>query len=259
MLQHSGAELSAHQTIEVEQERWTSIAQLAAEYETIAAVAQHDRWADLIRRSGLTEHEADAVIASDSFGPFTAELRRAEADRFDVEDLLPRLVRRRSLDDADDIGAVLVTPIRHATSRRTRRLSTPDLIAGLLPAARGPMTDEMDVALTKREHHIRTRSRGLAESAVERGDSWLTKLGTPPKEPARREQWLAAATTVAANRDRWCVEGLTILGHSRDDLQRLDVDHAGRAIRQARAISDATDTTSFRALAHASPTTGLLR
>lgn len=44
MLQHLGGELSAHQMIEAEQERWSSIAQLAAEYETIGAVAQRDRW-----------------------------------------------------------------------------------------------------------------------------------------------------------------------------------------------------------------------
>lgn len=43
VLQHVGAELSAHETITAEQEAWGSIAQLAAEYETIAAAAQHDR------------------------------------------------------------------------------------------------------------------------------------------------------------------------------------------------------------------------
>lgn len=45
VMQHVGAELSAHETITAEQERWGSIAQLAAEYETIAQAAQHDRWA----------------------------------------------------------------------------------------------------------------------------------------------------------------------------------------------------------------------
>ena len=44
VLQHIGAELSAHETITAEQDAWASIAQLAAEYETIAAAAQHDRW-----------------------------------------------------------------------------------------------------------------------------------------------------------------------------------------------------------------------
>ncbi len=53
VLQHVGAELSAHETITTEQEQWGSIAQLAAEYETIAAAAQRDRWATLIKSSGL--------------------------------------------------------------------------------------------------------------------------------------------------------------------------------------------------------------
>src|SRR5699024_6371255 len=59
VLQHSGAELSAHETITFEQDRWGSIAQLAAEYETVASAAQHDRWAHLIRTSELTTEQAD--------------------------------------------------------------------------------------------------------------------------------------------------------------------------------------------------------
>lgn len=43
VLQHAGAELSAHEATVAEQETWGSIAQLAAEYETIASAAQHDR------------------------------------------------------------------------------------------------------------------------------------------------------------------------------------------------------------------------
>src|SRR5699024_9593234 len=74
VLQHSGAELSAHETITAEQDRWGSIAQLAAEYETIASAAQHDRWATLIRTSGMTGEQADAALASEAFGALTAEL-----------------------------------------------------------------------------------------------------------------------------------------------------------------------------------------
>ena len=55
VLQHVGAELSAHETITAEQEQWGSIAQLAAEYETIAQAGQHDRWATLLTRAGLTD------------------------------------------------------------------------------------------------------------------------------------------------------------------------------------------------------------
>lgn len=81
--------------------------QLSAEYETIAAAAQHDRWATLVQGSGLTDEQAENAIESDAFGPLTAELRRAEANHHNVEALLPRLVAARGFDDADDIAAVL--------------------------------------------------------------------------------------------------------------------------------------------------------
>ncbi|MGA4507016.1 hypothetical protein ACQB6R_04775 [Propionibacteriaceae bacterium G1746] len=85
VLQHSSAELSAHETIVAEQEQWDSIAQLAAEYETIAVAAQHDRWATLVRTSGLTDELAESAIESGAFGPLAAEPRRAEANHHDVD------------------------------------------------------------------------------------------------------------------------------------------------------------------------------
>lgn len=92
VLHHVGAELSAHETITAEHEQWGSIAQLAAEYEMIAGAAQQDLWAALVRASGLTSDQAEDVITSESFGAFTAELRRAEANHHDLDILLPRLV-----------------------------------------------------------------------------------------------------------------------------------------------------------------------
>src|SRR5690606_38930842 len=126
ILQHVGAELSAHETITAEQDAWGSIAQLAAEYETLATAAQHDRWEQLIRTSGLTDDEADDAISSPAFGALTAELRRAEANQHDIETLLPRLVRARAFGDADDIAAVLHYRVSRATQRpagsgRTRK------------------------------------------------------------------------------------------------------------------------------------------
>src|SRR5699024_109131 len=116
----------------------SSIAQLAAEYETIAAAAQHDRWVGLVRASGLTEDEAEDAIASEAFGALAVELRRAEANHHDVATLLPRLVRARGFGDADDIAAVLHYRVAQATARpagsgRTRK--APRLIAGLIPEA----------------------------------------------------------------------------------------------------------------------------
>jgi hypothetical protein len=64
----------------------------------------------MVRASGLSPAQADAVVESDAFGPFTAELRRAEAHYVDVASLLPRVVAARGFEDAQDIAAVLRAP-----------------------------------------------------------------------------------------------------------------------------------------------------
>jgi hypothetical protein len=238
VLKHSGAELSAHQTIIDEQERWSSIAQLAAEYETIAAVAQRDRWVSLLRDCGLTEEQLDSVLGSDSFGPLTAELRRAEANRHDVDRLLPALVTQRSLDDAGDVGAVLISRLRRAARpERVKRQRELRYIVGLLPVAEGQMSLEMSTALTARQALMETRATTLALQAVEADEPWLKRLGTPPKAGAARTRWLDQATTVAAYRDRYQVDTSSALDEPRTEAQKLDAARAQQAIRRARAIA----------------------
>src|SRR5690625_5521986 len=68
VMQHVGAELSALETITAEQEQWGSIAQLAAEYETIAQADQHDRWATLLQASGITPETTTDWVASEAYG-----------------------------------------------------------------------------------------------------------------------------------------------------------------------------------------------
>jgi conjugative relaxase-like TrwC/TraI family protein len=241
VLQHSGAELSAHQMIEAEQERWSSIAQIGAEYETVAAVAQRDRWVGLLEKCGLTGEQLEQVLVSDSFGPLTAELRRVEANHHDVDALMRTLVARRSLDDAEDIGAVLISRLQHETSRpkRGKRRLESKLIAGLIPVADGPMTEEMATALRERQELVEARALALAEAAVERGEPWLKRLGEPPADSSARQGWLHELRTVAAYRDRYRVDGGTALGDApRTDAQKLDAARAERAIRSARAIAE---------------------
>ena len=168
VLQHTGAELSAHQMITAEQERYSSIAQIAAEYETIAAVAQRERWITLIEHSGLTDTQVEQVLTSDSFGPLTSELRRAESNHHDVGELLPVLIARRLLESAADIGAVLINRLQKATQpQRGRRRREPRLIAGLIPIADGPMNQEMTEALTERADLMEARAIALAEQAAD--------------------------------------------------------------------------------------------
>ena len=168
VLKHSGADLSAHQMIVEEQEQWSSIAQLAAEYETIAAVAQRNRWVGLVRNCGLTDEQVDSVLGSDSFGPLTAELRRAEANGLDVDRLLPAVVGRRSLEDADDVGAVMISRLRKAAPPEGGQHRTePRHIVGMIPVADGPMDPEMMTALAERQALMESRATALTINAVE--------------------------------------------------------------------------------------------
>lgn len=239
VLQHIGGELSAHQMIAAEHERWSSIAQLGAEYETIGAVAQRDRWVQTIKNSGLSEAQVEEVLTSESFGPLTAELRRAESNHHDVGRLLPALVKRRSLDDAEDIGAVLISRLQKAAQpKHGRHRPSPKLIVGLIPVADGPMSEPMAKVLAELTDLMEGRAMTLAEKAAEDKEPWLKRLGTVPTTEAARRLWLHEVRTVAAYRDRYGVGGRRVLGEPRNVAQKLDAARAEQAIRRARAISE---------------------
>ncbi|MFC5175089.1 MobF family relaxase [Nocardioides taihuensis] len=238
VLQHSGVELSAHQTITEEQERWSSFAQLAAEYLTIGAEAQHDRWVVELCSSGLMDDEVEGVIASDSFGPLAAELRRAESSGFDIATLLPKVVAQRGLADAEDIGAVLISRIRNATTCKRGGRQQARLIAGLVPVADGPMADKMRRALTEREDLLESRATALAEAAVGQNAAWLRRLGIPPDDRRHRDLWMHEVRVVAAYRDLWQIDSESPVGPGGDsDRQRIDESRARKAVRRAADIA----------------------
>ena len=245
VLQHVGAELSAHETITAEQEQWGSIAQLVAEYETIAAAAQRDRWATLIRGSGLTAEQAEAAIESEAFGALTAELRRAEANHHDLDTLLPRLVVARGFTDADDIASVLHYRVARATARpagsgRTRK--TPRMIAGLIPSADGPMTGDMRQALDERRELIETRAEAVLDTACDAGEAWTRPLGEPPREPRTAAAWRRHGRTIAAYRDRYGITDVTPLGSpAESDTQKIDQARAAAALRTITLATQAPE------------------
>ena len=237
VLQHVGAELSAHETITAEQEQWGSIAQLAAEYETIAAAAQHDRWASLVRVSGLPVEQAQAAVESEAFGPLTAELRRAEANHHDIETLLPRLIQARGFADADDIAAVLHYRVARATAHPAgsgRARKAPKLIAGLIPRAREVRDGEMRAALDEREALIEARADAVLDAALTDKAPWTRALGASPSDARRAEVWRKAARVVAAYRDRYRITDEPPLGAPPvSEAQRIDAARARSAVTQA--------------------------
>ncbi|WP_027287042.1 MobF family relaxase [Ruania albidiflava] len=247
VLQHVGAELSAHETITAEQECWGSIAQLAAEYETIAQAGQHDRWATLLETSGLTEGQVDMVLGSDAYGALSAELRRAEANHHDLDALFPRLVAARDFADADDIASVLHHRLARATARpagsgRTRR--SPRLIVGLIPYASGVTDPEMHHALTEREELIEHRASAVLDRDLNEGEPWTAALGTKPADARTAQPWRQAGRVVAAYRDRYQITDDTPLGPGPgSDAQKLDAARATAALTRAQQLSRHTPNT----------------
>ncbi|TFB82465.1 conjugal transfer protein [Cryobacterium levicorallinum] len=241
ILQHVGAELSAHETLAAEQDAWGSVAQLAAEYETLAAAAQYDRWASLVRVSGLSPGQASEVVNSDAFGPLTAELRRAEAQFVDVAIMLPRVVAARGFEDAQDIAAVLRARVASFVSRdtgagRTRR--APRLVAGLIPRALGPMDTTMHQALVERAALIESRAAAVLDQALLAGEPWTRALGPAPCGSAS-VAWRQSGCTVAAYRDRYAIIDAKPLGAiPQSTAQKLDAARAHAALVAAQRLAE---------------------
>lgn len=245
VLQHIGAEQSAHESIVAQQQVWGSVAQLAAEYETIAAAAQNDRWAAWVHGSGLSPGQAAEAIKSSAFGVLSAELRRAEAHHFDVESLLAHAVAARGFDDAQDVAAVLCSRIETAIARgagagRLRLRSR--LIVGLIPKAIGPMSAEMRQALDERSHLIEMRASVVLDNALLNRDAWIRELGVVPHR-FTTTGWRQFGCTVAAYRDRYQIVGTSALGPAprRTMAQRLEVARARAALTAAKRLSDESD------------------
>ena len=156
--------------------------------------------------------------------------------------MFPRLVASRGLADADDVAAVLHGRVdRWAAAAGSRRQAATDLIAGLIPRAKGVADEDMAKALRERDDAMERRAITLAEQAVEHKAEWVRKLGSPPADPAMRTAWLNEVRVVAAYRDRWNISGMTVVD-SREKASSIEqIGHQKRAhaaAERALTISD---------------------
>ena len=253
VLQHVGVEPSAHQAIVQEQERWGSIAQLAAEYETIAAAAQRPRWSEVVRSSGLSTADVEAAIASDGFGPLCGALRRAEALGHDADALLADIVRLRDLNSAHDPAAVLQARLERAVTVRVTPSSPAHLIAGLIAPVLGATTPEMDLALTERQAQIQQRAEALLDAAIDCRESWVVSLSAGNSDRVRHDPaWRSHALAVTAFRDRYALErnerGFGVCGFRGDASRAEQAAHEARARAERLPEIAAADHPSLRRL-----------
>jgi hypothetical protein len=214
--------LSAHQARHTEAESWGSIIQLGAEYETLTAASLEDRWAALIRAS-LPEFQAEAVLASEAFGPLTAELHRADAAGWNPETEFPRLVAARSFADTDDVAAVLHGRLNRVLDRLPIvRRGQANYIVGLYPEVTGTASGAMMQALTERKAALESRAAELVHRAIAAHEPWLATLGQRPTDRAGATRWTRAALAIAAYRERYEVTGSDPLGVPTTLVQRRD-------------------------------------
>ena len=211
------------------------------EYLTIAAVAQRDRWVAELTAAGLSAEQIDEVIASQSFGPLAAELRRAESSGIDIAAALPKVVAQRGLDDAEDIGAVLIsrrpprdlgTESRRSASAEAHRRTRP-----------GRRRTDVDPRCAGRWWNARTCwSRG--QPRWPRQPSHGCGRGSAgsvcrPLDPRQRDLWMQEVRVVAAYRDLYGVDSDSPVGPAGDsDRQRVDEARARKAVRRAADIAE---------------------
>ncbi|MDR2975064.1 MAG: relaxase domain-containing protein [Propionibacteriaceae bacterium] len=239
VLQNSGAELSAHQMIEEETERWSNITQLRAEIDTLIAAAHYDRWATLIRSCGLTDTQTEQTLSSDAFGALCAELEQVDLAGHNPETLLPRLVVARPLDGTDDVASVLHSRISHWLNQPHRSPSvSPRHMLGLIPPVTGIDDPVFHQAITERIDAVHERARTLLTRAIAEHLSWLARLGPRPADPHHAHQWEHTALAVAAYRDAWQVTTATPLGQPASGNQRRDAARISSMIRQLQPPTD---------------------
>lgn len=157
VLEQSGAEVSARQTLRAERQQWGSVDRFVAEYEYIAQVAQQPRWTAAVTRAliagGLPAGDVGSVLGTTAFDALCAELRRAEAYGYAVERLVVAVAAARSLLDADDPCAALHDRLARVTARPAngRQLR---MVGGRTPEALGPMAGDARAALEARARLI---------------------------------------------------------------------------------------------------------
>jgi len=215
VLEARGADLSATETIAADWAEQHGIVRVWAEYDTIAGVAQRERYDELVMSScaGAAPEQVQGLQDSAAYGPLLAALREAEAFGLDVEQGLPRLVNGRTLSSADDVAAVLHGRVDKwiRTSGSPRRAAA-DRIVGLFPRLAGVTDPDLARALADRQELIDQRAREMATAAIENRQPWAAQLGLPPSDPFRREVWLRRLDTVAAYRERWGITDRACLG-----------------------------------------------
>jgi hypothetical protein len=181
-----------------------SIAALAAEYQTIAQLAQAGRYSTLLAEAGLTPGQLDTVRDSPAHGALITALRRAESEGLDIKGGLRAVIGSGAFGDARDAASVIHHRLDHwvTTAASKPELADGRLIAGTVPRAVGVTDPDLQLALNHREAALEQRAQALAAIAIENNEPWVRALGRRPGDPDGEARWLDTVAAVATQRDQ---------------------------------------------------------
>jgi len=198
----SQASVSAHEMIQAEQERSSSISQLVAEYTDVYARATSQRLQSLTRR--VLGPAAEMFIAADAWEVAERSLRTAEAEGWNLDLLLPSAFGERDFKDVDDPAAVLAWRIDHrvkagrqAAERAARKETEPGRSRPLQTLS----AEHLILLLERAEQHRKAALDELlrADAAVDSQPRPVTANGLPhPSWPDRARGHLTRAGLAAA-------------------------------------------------------------
>jgi hypothetical protein len=257
IVRNTGTEQSARQTRQQEHDHWQGLAQMAAEYQTIANHALTQGTAAIIHRA-LDQATAEQITTAPHFPRLVTQLGNSHGQIDTVAVLRANAGTITSADDPTSAAsrAISLATIRTATHgpntmpRRPRRT----LIVGLIPKAHGPMTTEMRQALAQCEQLIEQRATVLRDHAAQTGASWLTALAPPLPDQPGRTRWQAQARTIAAYRNLYGITSSELLGPPpATPAQRLHHARARAAVTALATPVQASATTPAPLLAHPAP------
>ncbi|MCM2388802.1 relaxase domain-containing protein [Streptomyces sp. CWNU-1] len=199
------AQLSAHETIQAEQDRAYSITQLAAEYTDVCARTVSHRLTRVARR--VLGSAAEAFIESDAWSAVERSLRTAEADGWNAGALLAAAHTEHDFTDAEDPAALLswrilarVAEGRSAAETAARRESRPGSSRPLKHLDENLLTQ----LLKRADSHRRDALEELhgADAAVAGQPRTVVADGLPhPAWPRRTYGYLTRADLSAAVAD----------------------------------------------------------
>ena len=171
----------------------------------VSLATLHPIWQDLLADHGARHAEsilaamggpdlATATVGSPAWPALAARLRRLETAGIDTAAALADAAARESLDDADDLAAVLHWRLRHTETTTTDPTIT---FAKLTPNGPGDLPDTARQVAAAMD----ARTVVLARQVKANPPEWVDGLGEHPADAEGHRAWLGRAGVVAGYRE----------------------------------------------------------